>query len=214
MHLAVIVDNPNSWFVPFARRLVGDLSGFGAARLLQSAAEIPEGNDVAFLLSCEKKLPPAVLSRSRHNIVVHASDLPRGKGMSPLTWQVLEGHNAIPISLFEAAEAIDAGNIYLKDQIQFRGVELLAEMHATLGEKIIELCLRFMCAYPEITSRGQAQAGEETFYSRRKPEDSRLDPHKTIAEQFNLLRVVDNERYPAFFEWRGKKFVVKITATD
>jgi sialic acid synthase SpsE len=35
------------------------------------------------------------------------------------------------------------------------------------------------------------------------------DPSKTIAEQSDLLRVVDNERYPAFFDMRGKRYVLR-----
>jgi methionyl-tRNA formyltransferase len=211
MMLSVVVDNPRSWFIPFAQRLAERLgSGGNSAQLLSAANEIPENNDVAFFLSCEKKVAKPTLARSKHNIVVHASDLPQGKGMSPLTWQVLEGKDVIPITLFEAVEEIDAGPIYLKDSIQFRGSELLNEMHALLGAKIIEMCERFVGGYPSTKLHGEPQQGDGTAYRRRKPEDSRLDPNKSIAEQFNLLRVVDNERYPAFFELKGRKFILRI----
>ena len=33
---------------------------------------------------------------------------------------------------------------------------------------------------------------------------------KTIKEQFNLLRVVDNEKYPAFFDYSGTRYLLKI----
>ena len=33
---------------------------------------------------------------------------------------------------------------------------------------------------------------------------------KSIDEQFNLLRVCDNERYPAFFYKDGVKYILKI----
>lgn len=214
MNTCVVVDNPRSWFVPFAQHLVEHLGGFGNANLLRAAEEIPAGNEVAFVLSYEKKVPAAILARSRHNIVVHASALPHGKGMSPMTWQILEGRDVIPVSLFEAVAAFDAGPIYLRDSIRFRGHELLDEMHAALGAKIIEMCMRFMSEYPGIIARGHPQTGPESHYRWRKPEDSRLDPDKTIAEQFNLLRVVDNERYPAFFEWKGLKFVLKISPAE
>src|SRR5437016_6314216 len=120
--------------------------------------------------------------------------------MSRLTWQVLGGKDLIPVTLFEAVEELDAGVIYLKDSIRLRGNELLPEMHAMLGAKIIELCEHFMSNYPDIAMRGQPQTGPESFYRRRKAEDSRLDPNKTIAEQFNLLRVVEDQQYPCFFE--------------
>ena len=58
------------------------------------------------------------------------------------------------------------------------------------------------------------QSGVETFYKKRGPDDSALDVNKTIIEQFNLLRTVDNEKYPAFFIHKGKKFLVKIEKTD
>jgi methionyl-tRNA formyltransferase len=211
MNTCVVVDNPRSWFVPFAERLVDRLHAFGRSALLRSAEDIPAGNEIAFVLSYEKKIPETTLARSRHNIVVHASALPQGKGMSPLTWQILEGREVIPISLFEAVAAIDAGPIYLQDSIRFQGHELLAEMQAALGARIMEMCVRFMSEYPGIIARAQAQSGPESRYRLRKPEDSRLDPNQTIAGQFNLLRVVDNERYPAFFEWRGRKYVLKIS---
>ena len=41
------------------------------------------------LLGCEKKFN--ALHLNTHNLVVHESDLPFGKGMSPFTWQVVEG---------------------------------------------------------------------------------------------------------------------------
>jgi len=210
MKICIVVDNPLSWFVPFAEKLKENLGQFGTVDLLSDSKKIPHANDVAFLLSCEKKVTFEILQRSRSNIVVHASDLPKGKGMSPLTWQIIEGKNRIPITLFEAVEAIDAGPIYLKGYMDFLGNELLHEMQNSVGVKIMEMCEAFLNDWPQILSKGIAQTGEPSFYKKRTAEDSRLDPQKSLAEQFNLLRVVDNERYPAFFEWNGRRYNLKI----
>jgi len=198
--LSVVVDNPRSWFLPFAERLVERLAAFGSTKLFHSGQAIPPGNEIAFLLSCESKVPAEILARSKHNIVVHASDLPKGKGMSPLTWQVLEGRDVIPVTLFEAVEQFDAGPIYLKGSFRLQGNELLDEMQAGLGAKILDLCEEFLRRYPGIISEGKPQEGTSTFYRRRTPKESRLDPTRSIEDQFNLLRVVDNDRYPAFFD--------------
>lgn len=210
MKICIVVDNPLSWFVPFAEKLKKNLGQFGTVDLLSDSKDIPHANDVAFLLSCEKKVTSEILHRSRSNIVVHASDLPKGKGMSPLTWQILEGRNRIPITLFEAVEAIDAGPIYLKGYMDFLGNELLHEMQNSVGVKIMEMCQAFLNDWPQILSKSIEQTGESSFYKKRTAEDSRLDPQKSLAEQFNLLRVVDNERYPAFFEWNGRRYNLKI----
>ena len=58
--------------------------------------------------------------------------------------------------------------------------------------------------------KGKSQRGEETFYKKRTPKDSELDINKTIKEQFNLLRIVDNEKYPAFFKFKNKIYTLKI----
>jgi methionyl-tRNA formyltransferase len=209
MMTSVVVES-ESWFMPFARRLVARLRRYGDSALLSTSDNIPLENDVAFLLSYEQKVPDPVLRRSRHNIVVHASPLPRGKGMSPLTWQILEGKNVIPMTLFEAVAALDAGPIYLRDSIRLMGDELLPEIRAKAGDKVVEMCLAFMSEYEEIAERGEPQIGPESRYRARSVDDSRLDPNRSIAEQFDLLRVVDNRRYPAFFELRGRRYVLSI----
>jgi hypothetical protein len=54
------------------------------------------------------------------------------------------------------------------------------------------------------------QMGETSWFKRRKQADSKLDPNKSILEQFGLLRTVDNERYPAYFELAGRRYFLKI----
>jgi len=146
--------------------------------------------------------------------VVHASDLPQGKGWSPLTWQILEGINRIPIALFEADKKVDSGPIYAQRWLEFEGHELIDDLRDGLANATLELCRWFVDHYPESAIQGREQVGEETFYARRRQENSEIDPNKTISEQFNLLRVVDNRRYPAFFEWKGRRFFLEITNRD
>ena len=60
--------------------------------------------------------------------------------------------------------------------------------------------------FQDLIDSAYPQTGEASYYRRRRPVDSQLDPERTLAEQFDLLRVVDNDRYPAFFEWRGRRY--------
>jgi len=166
--------------------------------------------DVAFYLGCEQIVSPAALALHRHNLVAHASDLPQGKGWSPLTWQILEGKNEIPVSLFEAAKEVDSGPVYAKRTMSLRGTELIDEMRLALGRITFELCEDFLNRYPDIVQLAVPQEGDPSYYPRRTPADSRLDPDLPIREQFRLLRVADNERYPCYFELDGDTFVVKV----
>lgn len=166
--------------------------------------------DFCFCLSYGRIVSTATRARFRHTLVVHESDLPRGKGWSPLTWQILEGQQRIPVTLFEAAEQVDSGAIYSQRWLDFQGHELVDELRAEQAEATFNLCRWFVDEYPASAEQARPQSGQQTFYPRRRPEDSRLDPKQTIAEQFNLLRVVDNERYPAFFDYHGERYRIRV----
>lgn len=208
LKITLLCDNPESWIMPYLKDIKDELLKKGHyIRVIDSHKDLTEG-DIAIFLSCEQVVPPEYLELNSHNLVVHESDLPKGKGWSPLTWQILEGKNKIPITLFEAEPEVDTGDIYLQDEIELDGTELLPEIKHKQGIKTKKLILKFIERYPDI--QGEEQTGEETFYEKREPKDSELDIHKTIDEQFNLLRVVDNERYPAFFYKNGIKYILKI----
>ena len=176
-----------------------------ALRWIHDPARLALG-DVCLLLSCGRLLSNEQLAMHRHNLVVHESDLPRGQGWSPMTWQILEGASCIPISLFEAVADLDAGPIHLQTSINLNGTELVNEWRQLQAEATINLCLQWVDRYRELIEAAHPQTGEPSHYRRRRPADSQLDPERTLAEQFELLRVVDNDRYPAFFEWRGRRY--------
>jgi methionyl-tRNA formyltransferase len=206
MLIQILCDNPRSWIIPHANELAEILRKRGHdTRLLSKENEVIEG-DILVLLSCEKIFKQ--LHLNEHNLVVHESALPNGKGWSPLTWQVLEGKNKIPVTLIEATEKVDAGLIYNQIIINLDGTELIDELRAKQAEATIDLITKFVDKFPK--NEGIPQQGKETFYARRKPEHSKLDINKSIAEQFNLLRVCDNDRYPAWFEMNGTKYIMRI----
>lgn len=182
-------------------------------RWVHRPSDIEDG-DIAFLLSLGQIVPAAVLQRNAHNLVVHESALPHGRGWSPLTWQILESKNEIPVTLLEADDAVDSGCIYAQETLRFAGHELVHELRAAQAVATLRLCRHFVENYPAIAASGRAQEGTPSYYPRRRPEDSRLDPDKTLREQFNLLRVADPDRYPAFCEIDGHRFEVRIRRVD
>jgi methionyl-tRNA formyltransferase len=207
MRIAILVNNPASWAVPYADQLAARLARDHDVVRCERNEDIPNG-DCAFLLSCSRIVPKSILDRNTHNIVIHASDLPRGKGFAPSTWQVLEGKNEIPVTCFEAVEDLDAGPVYARDVILLDGTELHDEIRMKLWsacERLIDITI---ASFPSL--QGVPQQGISTTYHRRTREHDQLDPEKTIAEQFNALRVAKNDEYPAWFSYRGKRYTLKI----
>lgn len=206
LNIQILVDNPNSWVIPYAEELNSKLKEQGhVSKLIHSEREVVKG-DILCLLSCERIFKN--LDLNTHNLVVHESDLPKGKGWSPVTWQILEGKSRIPVTLFEAVQDVDAGPIYAQGHMELDGTELLPEIKHQQGTITIELILEFVKKYPNVI--GKKQVGQETFYSRRRLKDSELKMDQSILDQFNILRVCDNDRYPAYFIHRNTKYIVKI----
>lgn len=211
LNVSIFVDDADSWILPWARRLGAILSRHHDTKFCQQASALDSG-DICFLLGCTKILPAGILERHAFNFVVHESPLPEGRGWSPVQWQVLEGQNTIPVTLFRATEKSDAGPIYAQGQIELDGTELLAEIRNKQGLATIELICRLLENWPN--AKAQDQAGTPTYYPRRTRNDDRLDVNQTLADSFDHLRIADNDRYPAWFEHRGKRYTLKIFAAD
>jgi len=149
-----------------------------------------------------------ILIKNKHNLLIHPSKLPDGRGSAALIWKIIEGKNSVWIAMFEAKEKIDRGDIYYQEKIDLKGHELSDEIRYKQAEKITDLILKYLDSYPNIKSK--TQKGKGSYYPKRTPKDSELNIDQTIREQFNLLRVADNKRYPTFFKYKGYKYIVKI----
>ena len=103
--VTVLVDN-ESWILPYAARLVAMLTSEEIeARLERNAQEIQEG-EICFLLGCTKIVPEEVLEKNKYTLVVHESDLPKGRGFAPMAWQILDGANEITFCLINASNKV------------------------------------------------------------------------------------------------------------
>jgi len=207
MKITILTDNPNSWMIPFVEELKIYLASDHEVKHVFESEHVESG-DVLFILSCEKLIKSHILKLNKNNIVVHPSDLPKQRGWSPLTWQVLEGKDIIPICLFEAFPNFDEGGIYIKDEIKLDGTELNSEIKQKQGEITLKMIKKYL--KEKDTLLAIDQTGEPSYCKRITPEDSEIDIEKSIKDQFNRLRVVDNQRYPAFFKHKNNKYIIKI----
>ena len=112
---------------------------------------------------------------------------------------MLENKNKIPATLFEATENVDRGVIYVQEVITLNGNELIEHLRNLQANATLNLCKIFINSYPEILTTSRPQTGKASYYTKRIPKDRQIDPDKNILEQSNILRIVDNKNYPAFF---------------
>ncbi len=177
--------------------------------LLNSVNEIKDTGDILFLVSCSEIVKEETRKLFSHTLVLHASDLPKGRGWSPHVWDVISGKNNLVLSLLNANDSVDTGDIWEKKKIQLQGTELYDEINHLLFTAELEL-IAWACENMNVCIPTKQTLEEADYHRKRTPSDSEIDVTKTIAEQFNLLRVCDPERFPAFFILNGKKYKIKI----
>src|SRR3974390_1518134 len=101
----------------------GPLREWGTSRRNAHEIEIAQqssklsGGDLLFLISCHEIIKAPTLDRYRKALVIHASDLPHGRGWSPHIWAVLEGRPELTVTLLEVREPVDTGPIWAKRNI-------------------------------------------------------------------------------------------------
>jgi methionyl-tRNA formyltransferase len=209
MKVEILTSDPAHPVVPRLREWLEVTRRDGHDVQLHFERKALTGGDILFLVSCGHIIRQAERSRYRAALVLHASDLPRGRGWSPHIWAIVSGASTITLCMLEAQDPVDSGPVWLRTQFELDGHELLPEINDKLFDAELALMTRAVERFDELVP--VAQHGEPGEYmQRRTPEHSRLDPDRSIAEQFDLLRVVDNDRYPAFFHHRGHRYVLKI----
>lgn len=180
--------------------------------LVTRAAELT-GGDILFLISCSEIVGAQMRSRYKHSFVLHGSDLPEGRGWSPVVWQVLEGRTTITVSLLEAADQVDSGDIWAKATFVLAGNELADEINDKLFGTELSL-MDYAISNIGLIKPYAQDVARASYYRKRNPEDSCINPELTFAEQFDLMRVADPERFPCYFDYRGQRYILRLEKAE
>lgn len=213
MRIQVLISK-SSWATSFKKEILNKLKKFSSdIKILESHYKLKKNYDINIIFSYFRIIPKKYLSKSKINLVPHESNLPKGKGMSPLTWQILQGKRKVFFSLIEANSKIDNGMIYYKKQKIIPKNALFNEIKKIQFDENLKLILKFIKFYKikKKAPKSKPQFGKSTFYKKRTPKDSEIKITDTILSQFNLLRIVDNKNYPAFFKIYGNKYFLRIS---
>lgn len=181
--------------------------------ILQSTSQA-SGGDVLFLVSCFEIVAQPIRQNYRHTLVLHASDLPVGRGWSPHIWAILHGEQEIVVSLLEAEDQVDSGDIWCKTSFPVPKHFLYDEINDALFSSELSLMDRGL----EMIESGQRPTPQKgdglKIWPRRHPIDSEIDPESPITREFDKMRTADPMRYPAFFHLHGHKYIVEIRKAD
>lgn len=137
---------------------------------------------------------PDEIYRNYRCIVFHMTDLPFGRGGSPLQNLIVKGYSETKISALKVVEDFDAGPVFLKRELSLRGTanEILKRASDIIFDDMIPYII-------EQNPEPCLQEGKTTVFKRRTPQQSLLDSDMDIITLYNHIRMLDGEGYPNAF---------------
>ncbi len=171
------------------------------------------GGDILFLISCFDLVLKQDRDKYKKTLVIHASDLPNGRGWSPHIWAVINGAEEITLTLLEAEDEVDSGDVWKKINVNVPKTALYDQINELIFDAELKLMDFAVEKFNSVVPFNQISE-DTTYWPKRTPEDSEINIQKSISEQFDLIRVCDPNRFPAFFYKDGKKFILKVEVVD
>ncbi|MGM0695004.1 MAG: methionyl-tRNA formyltransferase [Pseudomonadota bacterium] len=138
-------------------------------------------------------LVPQTVWRRYECVCFHMTDVPYGRGGSPLQNLIVAGHSSTKLTALRMVEEMDAGPVYAKRHLTLTGSAQDIYLQAgALSNDII----RWMV---EVQPEPVPQNGEVVLFRRRVPEQSRIPKSAELDQLYDLIRMLDADGYPHAF---------------
>ncbi len=213
MKITLLCSDPQHPVNAYIQRWAQAQAGLHEVDIVQKKSQLC-GGEILFLISCSEIINANDREKYLQTLVLHASDLPKGRGWSPHIWELVRGTEQITLSLLEAEDKVDSGRILEKTKIDIPKHALWDEINHLLFQAEMELVGLAVQNFGRLTPMLQSANVQPTYYPKRTPQDSQIDPNKSIAEQFDLIRVCDPNRFPAYFEHLGQRYTLKLEKSN
>ncbi len=138
-------------------------------------------------------LIPEEIHTSFECVVFHMTDLPYGRGGSPLQNLIVRGQTETKLSALRCVNRLDAGPVYVKRPLPLAGTAEKILHHAS--ELMEEMIFEIVRNRPVPVE----QQGEPVIFKRRCPEDSNLADLSELGQVYDYIRMLDADDYPKAF---------------
>lgn len=138
------------------------------------------------------KVPSEIFS-SYNCVIFHMTDLPFGRGGTPLQNLITRGIDNTKICALKCEEGIDTGPVFCRKPLSLNGTaeEILTRANRCIEEMIAEIVLTNPEALP--------QEGEVVLFKRRTPQQSNIANLITISDVYDHIRMLDAKGYPTAY---------------
>lgn len=126
-------------------------------------------------------------------VAFHMTDLPYGRGGSPLQHLILAGHKTTKLTAFRMTDDFDSGPVYLKRDLSLEG--RAQDIYVRSSDLAAEMIGYIISEQPE----PQPVTGEEVVFVRRRPEQSEIPQEDSLERLHDFIRMLDAEGYPGAY---------------
>lgn len=141
---------------------------------------------------------PASVHERFDCVVFHMTDLPFGRGGSPLQNLIVRGFTETKLTALRCSATLDAGPIYLKRRLSLAGTA--EQIYRRAASMMVPMALR-------IVRRNivpQVQRGEVALFQRRQPAQSEIEDVASLHALHDHIRMLDADGYPHAFADVGR----------
>ena len=127
-------------------------------------------------------------------IVFHMTDLPFGRGGSPLQNLIARGIYSTKISAIQVTDGLDCGDVYMK-----RPLDLKNGSATDIFKKASDIVFQMIEDIVRKKPLPHKQEGKVIVFKRRTPEESALPLDESLVKVYDWIRMLDAESYPRAF---------------
>jgi methionyl-tRNA formyltransferase len=149
-------------------------------------------------------LVPEHLWQNYECVCFHMTDVPYGRGGSPLQNLIVRGHKDTKLTALRMVNEMDAGPVYSKRELSLEGTA--AEIYQRAGQQSFDIIRWMIDSQPEPLD----QQGEPVVFKRRKPEQSALPVSGDLPMLYDHIRMLDAPTYPLAFIEHGE-FIIEFS---
>ena len=166
MKISILCNDENHPVNEFLLRWIANNEDIHLIFLARSKKDLP-GGDILFLVSCHEIVESAYRELYSSCLVLHASNLPIGRGWSPHIWHIIQGGEKVTLSLLEAEDNVDSGRIWHKINFTVPKHAFWDEIDELLFMAKIELIDFAIREFNTVVPTPQDETIVPTYYPRR-----------------------------------------------
>ena len=160
--------------------------------------------NLIILIGFTKKIK---LKKNKQYFTIHESDLPKGRGFSPIKHQIMMGKKNIICSCIELNDKIDSGKVIFKKKLVINKSDFFDKIKIKQMRITAQMLAQLINGYPKILKKGRDQTGKATYFKKLTKESDEININKSLISQIDKIRSTNHYKFKNHFYYKKKNFI-------